>query len=143
MKIGFLLVVSTVALGCLVLVLVGCKTAKARTASGKELPASCTLLAMSPEDRVTHQRRLENLNKAASFRAETEDGFVFAVDLRQMSLEDLQLWMENEQKCCSFLRMTNRLLEKDALAEVAVACPAEMRAGVMQTFGLRSINEKH
>ena len=136
MKIGFLLVAATVAL--VSLVVVGCKTAKTRTATGKELPASCTLLAMSPEQRVAHQRRLESLNKAASLRKETADGFVFAVDLRQMPLEDLQLWMENEQKCCSFLRMTNRLLEKDVLSEVAVACPAEMRSVVMQTFGLRS-----
>ena len=139
MKIGFLFVAATVAF--ISLVLVGCKTAKTRTTSGKELPASCTLLAMSPEERVAHQRRLESLNKAASLRKETADGFVFAVDLRQMSLKDLQMWMENEQKCCSFLRMTNRLLEKDALAEVAVACPAEMRAEVMQTFGLRFGNK--
>jgi hypothetical protein len=139
MKIGFLLVMSTVAL--VSLVLVGCKTAKTRTATSKELPASCTLLAMSPEERVAHQQRLESLNKAASLRKVTADGFVFAVDLRRMPKEDPQLWMENEQKCCSFLRMTHQVIEKDVLAEVAVVCPAEMRAAVMQTFGLRSINE--
>ena len=135
MKIGFLFLVSSVALASLVLV--ACKSTKTRTAGGKELPASCTLLAMSPEERVAHQRRLESLNRAASFRKQTADGFIFAVDLHQMSLSDLRLWMENEQKCCSFLRMTSRILEKDILAEVIVVCPAELRSAVMQTFGLR------
>ena len=140
MKISFVLVVSTVALASLVLV--ACKSTKTRSAGGKELPASCTLLAMSPEERVAHQRRLESLNRAASLRKQTADGFIFAVDLHRMSLSDLQLWMENEQKCCSFLRMTNRLLEKDVLAEVVVVCPAEMRSAVMQTFGLRIDNHR-
>ena len=135
MKNGFLFLVSSLALASLVLV--AGKSMKTRTASGKELPASCTLLAMSPEERVAHQRRLESLNRAASLGKQTADGFIFAVDLHLMSLGDLQLWMENEQKCCSFQRMTNRLLEKDVLAEAIVVCPAEMRSAVMQTFGLR------
>ena len=98
-------------------------------------------MAMSPNQRLAHQRRLENLQKAGRPLRETGDGFVFTVDLHLLSEQDLQIWMENEQKCCSFLRMTSRILESNAVAEVAVTCPSEMRVEVMRTFGLRTDGE--
>lgn len=147
MKITILLLVSTVVLASLVLI--AHQNAKIRTASSEQLPANCILLATSPADRLAHQRRLENLSKAAQLSKEINEGFVFTVDLHQMSFGDLELWVENEQKCCSFLRMTSHILEKDVLAEVTVVCPAESRAQVMRTFGLlsddktlTSLNEK-
>jgi hypothetical protein len=120
------------------LVLTACKTPKTPNSGVAVLPASCTLLAMSPEDRATHERRLERLIKAASMQKATDDGFIFTVDLRQMPFEDLEPWMTNEQKCCSFLKMTYRVLESGLLEEVTVVCPTEMRSSVMQSFGLRS-----
>lgn len=107
-----------------------------RSASREQLPASCTLLAMSPEDRVAHERRLQALRGAAKLERTTDRGFDFTVDLRQMSSQDLQLWMENEQKCCSFLRMTSKIDSTAQQAHVSVVCPAEFRSDVIQTFGL-------
>jgi hypothetical protein len=118
----------------------GCKTTDKPKAEENELPASCTLLALSPEQRGAHQRRLEKLRKASLLRRETAAGFVFAVDLHILSAQDLRVWMENEQKCCSFLRMTSRVYESEAMAEVTVACPSEMRPEVMRTFGLTAGN---
>lgn len=97
---------------------------------------------MSPEQRDAHQRRLEKLRKASSLRRETAAGFVFAVDLHILSTQDLLVWMENEQKCCSFLRMTSRANERDMIAEVTVVCPSEMRPEVMRTFGLNAGSER-
>jgi hypothetical protein len=125
------------------LVLTACKTTKAPNSGGAMLPASCTLLEMTPEDRATHERRLEKLSKAASMQKETDHGFIFVVDLRQMPFDDLESWMTNEQKCCSFLRMTCRVLESGVRAEVAVVCPAEMRPTVIQTFGLQPADHAH
>lgn len=93
---------------------------------------------MSPEDRSTHQRRLNDLCKAARLERETADGFEFTVDLRVMSAQELGLWMENEQRCCSFLKMSRRLDETKALAQISVECPRELRAQVIETFGLQS-----
>jgi len=75
---------------------------------------------MSPEQSAAHQHRLEQLRKASSLRRETADGFVFAVDLHILSAQDPRVWLENEPKCCSFPRMTNRVYESAAIAEVTV-----------------------
>jgi len=116
--------------------LAGCKTAASRASVETELPASCTLLAMSPAERAAHQQRLEALRKASLLLRETSEGFVFTVDLQRMAVADLRSWMANEQKCCSFLQMTSRMVESNAVSEVTVTCPSEMRTEVMRTFGL-------
>lgn len=142
MKLGTLLPVLAALLAIIVSwAVAGCTTGKERTDERSELPASCTLLAMSPGQRQAHQARLEKLRHASQLRRETPEGFVFAVDLHILSAEDLRAWMENEQKCCSFLRMTNRVYENESMAEVTVVCPPEMRSEVMQTFGLRTSGE--
>jgi len=123
--------------------LTACRTTDKRMTAGKQLPESCSLLAMSPADRAIHQQRLDKLCKASRLLRKTADGFEFTVDLRLMPMHDLQTWIENEQKCCSFLKMSNRILERNALAEVTVACPPEMRVEVMRTFGLRTDLEAH
>ncbi|MBI1178335.1 hypothetical protein GC207_12940 [bacterium] len=136
MKTSILLPVSIAVATCLVFVV--CKTGKKHPTDGWQLPASCTLLAMSPQNRAAHQRRLDTLTRSALLESQTPKGFVFTVDLRRMSVEDLHLWMENEQKCCSFLRMTSRAFQKEGVAEVTVTCPVVMRAAVMRAFGLQS-----
>lgn len=118
--------------------LTACRTADKRPTASGQLPETCSLMAMSPEDRAAHQQRLDKLCEASRLLRETADGFSFTVDLHILSAHDLQIWMENEQKCCSFLQMTNRILEGDAIAEVTVACPPAMRAEVRKTFGLRA-----
>jgi len=137
MKLTTVLPILTVGLTSLTAwALTGCKSAPERTAKNQQLPASCTLLAMPPEERWAHERRLETLRKSARFERETSDGFEFTVDLRQMSARDLELWMANEQKCCSFLRMTSHV--NKALAHVRVECSSDLRTQVVETFGLLS-----
>jgi hypothetical protein len=144
MKWNILLPLSTVLLvGIIMWTLTACRTADKRTTTGNQLPESCSLLAMSPGDRAVHQQRLDKLCKASRLLRETADGFEFTVDLHLMSAQDLQLWMENEQKCCSFLQMTNRILKTNALAKVTVACPSKLRVEVMRTFGLMADNKAH
>lgn len=92
---------------------------------------------MSPKDREAHQQRLDKLRKSSRLLRETADGFSFTVDLNLMSSQDLKTWMENEQKCCSFLQMTERILESNSFAEVTVVCTPEMRGEVLRAFGLR------
>jgi hypothetical protein len=108
-----------------------------RQSPKKELPASCTLLAMSPDDRSLHLKRLESLRRAGRLQRIVPEGFVFQVDLREMPYEDLQLWMSDEQRCCSFLRMESNI-RSDSLAEVTVVSPPELRSEVMQTFGFKN-----
>jgi len=136
MKMSILLPASIVVVTGLVIFV--CKAGRKDTTKGKQLPASCTLQTMSPQDRAAHLRRLDNLTQAASLKRKTREGFVFTVDLHRMSVEDLQLWMKNEQECCSFLKLTNRVFQRDGFAEVTVTCPVDMRATVMQTFGIRA-----
>lgn len=137
MKLNFLLPLSIVVLGGIVIwTLTGCRTVEKRTTANRQLPESCSLLAMSPKDREAHQQRLAKVRTASRLLRQTSDGFEFTVNLRLMTAQDLQLWMENEQKCCSFLQMTNRILESDVFAEVSVVCPSELRVEVMRTFGL-------
>lgn len=92
---------------------------------------------MSSEDRSAHLRRLELLQTAGQLESKKADGFVFSVNLTKMPNAELESWMQNEQRCCSFLRMTRTANATQARAEVAVTCPAEMRDAVIQTFGLR------
>lgn len=142
MKLGILLpVLAAVPAIVIAWTFTGCRTADKPKTEDSQLPATCTLFAMSPEQRDAHQHRLEKLRMASSLRRETEDGFVFVVDLHILSAQDLRVWMENEQKCCSFLRMTSRVDESDVVAEVTVACPSEMRLEVMRTFGLSASSE--
>ena len=142
MKLGILLpVLAAVAAVIFAWLFAGCKMGDKPKAEDGQLPATCTLPAMSPEQRSAHQERLEKLRKASRLRRESADGFVFAVDLQILPAGDLQVWMENEQKCCSFLRMTSHVYESDAIAEVTVACPSEMRPEVMRTFGLNAGGE--
>jgi hypothetical protein len=122
--------------GTLTLVFTGCKTATRRTSANGQLPASCTLMSLSPEDRAAHQRRLETLRKAARLERTTIDGFSFSVDLRRMAANELAGWMENEQKCCAFLRMDQEIHQGEERAEIKVMCPPELRAQVLETFGL-------
>jgi len=103
-----------------------------------KLPASCTLSSASPEQRKLHRERLEALRKASRLISEDARGFTFFVDLSVMSVADLSIWMENEQKCCSFLSMTRRFREGDSVAEVEVTCTSEFRAEAMLTVGLMS-----
>lgn len=98
---------------------------------------------MSPKDREAHLQRLDQLRKAGRLLRETTAGFEFTVDLHLMSARDLHTWMENEQKCCSFLQMTNRVLAAKAQAEVSVACPRAMRAEVIRSFGLLGDEKSH
>ena len=94
-------------------------------------------MAMSPEDRAAHQRRLEILRDAGRFDRDTANGFVFSVDLRRMPVTDLDQWMKNEQGCCSFLKMRKQIDEAQSHAQIDVECPRELRSEVIQTFGLR------
>jgi hypothetical protein len=121
-------------MGALICVFAGCKATKRETRA--ELPASCTLLVMSPEERAIHERRLNDLKRAARLEQETAAGFEFSVDLRQMPSHELQAWMANEQKCCSFLRMQSRTDEVPRRAYVTVDCPRDFRDQVLATFGL-------
>ena len=97
---------------------------------------------MSPQDRAIHQGRLEVLRKAARFEQETADGFEFTVDLRRMSAKDLDGWMENEQKCCSFLQMSRHIDEAQPRARVTVKCSPTMRSQVREAFGLKTTNPR-
>jgi hypothetical protein len=45
---------------------------------------------------------------------------------------------KNEQKCCSFLRMTSHVQEGKTLAEVQVNCPPDLSHEITRTFGLNS-----
>ena len=103
---------------------------------GKPLPIMCKLFAMSPEERSVHQNRLKNIQQAGQLVRKTTDGFIFNVHLQKMSFEDLKLWMDNEEKCCSFLRIKSEVLKPDSLAQVTVVCPLDSRDEVMNTFGL-------
>ena len=138
MKLGILLPLLTVVLTMFVAwALTGCKTTD-RTQANNRLPASCTLLSMSPGRRKLHEERLEKLRNASRLLSENRKGFVFAVDLHVLSAGELDAWMENEQKCCSFLRMIRHVREREPIAEVTVECPSETRAEVMRTFGLKT-----
>lgn len=139
MKVAIILPLAVAGLaGLIVCTLAGCKSVTKRSASQEQLPASCTLLAMSPEERAAHERRLRALRSAARLERATDRGFDFIVDLRQMSSQDLQLWMENEQKCCSFLRMTSTVDPASHQTRVSVVCPAEFQSEVIETFGLNA-----
>ncbi|MDQ3621507.1 MAG: hypothetical protein M3463_03335 [Verrucomicrobiota bacterium] len=101
------------------------------------LPASCTLLAMSPRERAAHQERLKLLQRASSAVAISGEGFSFKVDLQTMPLNDLQTWAQAEQKCCSFLKIDSQVVEAGKLAAVRVVCPVDSKKEVMETFGLK------
>lgn len=101
------------------------------------LPASCTLMAMTPAERTVHLERLGMLRRGASAVERSTDGFTFEVDLAVMSLADLQAWAENEQKCCSFLKIESRVVEAAKRVKVRVVCSADLRDEVMESFGLR------
>jgi hypothetical protein len=134
----FLPLATVVTIGIIVGTFNSCTTGNKRVTSAKRLPESCSLLAMSPKDRVTHQKRLDNLREAARLLRETSRGFSFTVDLHLMPANELQMWMDNEQKCCSFLQITNRVFDGNSLAIVTVDCPSTMRMEVMSAFGLRA-----
>lgn len=101
------------------------------------LPKSCTLMAMTPDERAVHLERLGMLQHGARAVKMSADGFTFEVDLAVMSLRDLQGWAETEQKCCSYLKIESRAAEARKRAKVRVVCPADLRDDVMQSFGLR------
>ena len=89
------------------------------------LPDSCTLMSMAPAERSTHLARLAMLRRSASGVKVSSDGFSFEVDLTQMSWPDLEAWATKEQKCCSHLKIENRIIEAGKRATVRVVCPAE------------------
>lgn len=132
-----LLSVTVVMLG--VLTLAGCKAGTKKTT---KLPDSCSLLAMSPEDRAIHQNRLATLQKASRFERETSEGFEFSVDLHQMPADELNLWMKNEQSCCSFLEMSRHIEEMQQRARVTVKCSPDVRPQVEDAFGLKAANPR-
>ena len=100
------------------------------------LPTSCTLLSMSLTKRTEHMERLKLLKRASSAFATTPEGFTFKVNLQTMPLKELQTWAQAEQKCCSFLKIDNQVLEADELVLVRVACPVDEKKEVLETFGL-------
>lgn len=116
---------------------VASRNRRAATTTVGNLPASCTLLQMTPKERQEHERRLGDLRQAAHSLSETAEGFAFKVDLRRMTLRDLRCWLDDEQRCCAFLSMDHRVVALNETAEVSVRCPKELRTEVMTTFGLR------
>ena len=104
------------------------------------LPLSCTLLAMSPADRVAHLERLKLLKRASAAVAMTPEGFHFKVDLQTMPLKELQTWAQAEQSCCSFLKIDCQVVEADKQAIVRVVCAADEKKEVVSTFGLEPQN---
>lgn len=133
---------SALSVALTVWMLTGCKTETKQATVGEQLPENCSLLAMSPEDRSRHQGRLDSLRKATSFERKTDDGFEFSVDLHRMSADELGLWMENEQKCCSFLQIRRRIDEAQQHAHISVKCPLDLRTQVMETFRLRATDSR-
>ncbi len=109
-------------------------------ASGEEqrealsLPDSCTLMSMAPAERSTHLALLAMLRRSASGVKVSSDGFSFEVDLTQMSWPDLEAWATNEQKCCSHLKIENRIIEAGKRATVRVVCPAEGKDELIQSL---------
>lgn len=105
-------------------------------APSKKLPPTCTLLSMTPVEREKHLKRLHALAKASSLVQKRGAEFVFTVDLKQMPLDELQLWASKEQGCCSFLKIHSRVTQQKTVAEVRVECPANLQDSVIQIFGL-------
>lgn len=112
-------------------------------ASGEEkretvaLPDSCTLMSMKPGERAIHVERLGMLRRSARHVKVSPEGFSFEVDLGMMPVRDLQRWAENEQKCCSYLKIDSRIAQERKLAMVRVVCPADSKTEVMRSFGLK------
>ena len=78
------------------------------------------------------------LQHAASPARMSPDGFSFEVNLTAMPLRDLERWAENEQKCCSFLKIENQIAEDKKRVRVRVICPANLRSEVMLSLGLKA-----
>lgn len=114
----------------------GCARAIHKTKK-RELPASCTLAAMSKDERETHYARLQQMAKAAVLQEQTTQGFAFEVNLKLMPESELRGWAQNEQRCCGFIKIHLRRASADRL-KVTVDCPEEMQADMIQVFGLQT-----
>jgi hypothetical protein len=100
------------------------------------LPDSCTVMSMKPAERAVHLKRLGMLERSASQVGVSPEGFSFVVSLSTMPVRDLQGWAENEQKCCSYLKIESQILDEGKRAKVRVVCPAGSKNEVMRSFGL-------
>lgn len=110
------------------------KASGAEQREALSLPDSCTLMLMAPAERTIHLARLAMLRRSASGVKVSSDGFSFEVDLTQMSWPDLEAWATNEQKCCSHLKIENRIIEAGKRATVRVVCPAEGKDELIQSL---------
>ena len=129
---------ATVALVLLALCVAGLKAFAQERTKTVPLPDSCTLMAMTPAQREVHLRRLEMLRRSASAAQMASDGFTFEVALTSMPLADFQSWAENEQKCCSYLKIESRVAGDQKRANVHVICPKDLRNETMQSFGVQA-----
>ncbi len=105
---------------------------------GMTLPKSCTLMSMKPAERAVHLERLGMLRRSMSSMKVLPEGFSFQIDLSKMSLTDMQGWAENEQKCCSQLKIENQIIETGKRAKVRVVCDEGLKTELMKIFGLKA-----
>ncbi len=60
------------------------------------------------------------------------EGFSFEIDLSKMSLTEMQGWAENEQKCCSQLKIDTQIIKTGKRAKVRVVCNEGLKTELMQ-----------
>jgi hypothetical protein len=105
--------------------------------SGNNLPVACSVFEMSPRDRELQLKRINMVSKASDRFKINDEGFSFVVNLNIMPETELEIWMQTEQKCCSFLRLRLEKIEMNEVAKIQATCLKNMTKDVMSTFGNR------
>lgn len=80
------------------LALFGITAAAAEVATPQRVLA-CNMNALTPTQRTRHREMTEHLLKVAK-RKDLEDGYLFTVDPKMVSVSDLAEWVANEARCC-------------------------------------------
>jgi hypothetical protein len=109
-------------------------------ATSDVVPIACDLGAFSPLERDEHLERSREVLSSVERVREEADGFTLAFAVASGLEDEIRLWIQNEQRCCPFLRFDLRNEPATRLV-LRISGPAEakeiLRAGLEENGLLR------
>lgn len=66
-------------------------------------PLACNLKAIDAADRVRYSELMKRLRASVSEQTETQNGCMYTLDEKQISLPEVAEWITMERLCCPFL----------------------------------------
>jgi hypothetical protein len=96
---------------------------------------ACNLNAISQENLLRYKDLFRRVQAAITDRRELEDGYVFRLDGKSLSLPDVEQWISLERLCCPFFTFQLQTKGGEPDCWLTLRGPDGAKAIIDQEFG--------